>query len=119
MHGLFRVDPTIWERRPLSAEMLAYAADDVQGLLALAGKLRAELGRAGARAVARLSDMNAQWHFDADDRACAGGTYACARPSLPSFLSSRVEEVGYKRGVDRAAAAGIRWQLDIPVHLDK
>ena len=80
MHRLFRVDPTVWERRPLSQKMLAYAADDVQALLALAGKLRAELGRAGVQAVARLSDMNAQWHFDAAHRGCSGGTYACARP---------------------------------------
>ena len=85
MHRLFQVDPTIWEHRPLEQKMLAYAADDVQGLLALAGKLRAELGSAGAQAVARLSDMNAQWHFDARDRGCAGGAYACAWPPTRFF----------------------------------
>ncbi|KAK9834996.1 hypothetical protein WJX81_003102 [Elliptochloris bilobata] len=78
MHKLLAIDPSIWERRPLSEEMLAYAANDVASLLTLADKLRTQLGLAGERIVSQLSKMNAQWYFDAADRCGAGSAYARA-----------------------------------------
>lgn len=120
MHELFRVDSMFWEHRPLSAKMLAYAAEDVQGLLALASKLRAELGHTGAPAVARLSEMNMQWCFDAADRGGAGSTDACARPPPRlAFQSYTYVEANCERAVDPAAASDMRWQLVVPVQLDK
>ena len=44
---------TDWSRRPLSAEQITYALDDVNYLLPLAERLQEELGRAGSPRVAQ------------------------------------------------------------------
>ena len=61
-------DPSIWRRRPLSATMLQYAAEDVSQLLLLANKLSCDLGDAELRILPKLSKAYAQWKWDAADR---------------------------------------------------
>lgn len=71
-------DPSLWERRPFKADLLAYARSSAAPLLPLFDELRSELGGAGEAAVRRLSGAHAEWHFDPGDRAGAAGTHACA-----------------------------------------
>lgn len=71
-------DPSLWERRPFKADLLAYARSSAAPLLPLFDELRSELGGAGEAAVRRLSGARAEWHFDPGDRAGAAGTHACA-----------------------------------------
>ncbi len=85
MHRRFEADPTLWERRPLPPDLLAYAAGDVAPLPELASRLGAELGNAGVRIVSQLSSAHAEWHFDAADRSSASGTYAYAVAWLSCF----------------------------------
>lgn len=61
-------DPNIWQRRPMSATMLRYAAEDVSQLLLLADKLSGDLGGAELRILPKLSAAYAQWCWDAADR---------------------------------------------------
>lgn len=68
MTRAMKVDPSIWRKRPLSAAMLRYAAEDVSQLLLLADKLSCELGAAELRILPKLSNANAQWYWDAADR---------------------------------------------------
>ena len=61
-------NPSIWQKRPMSATMLQYAAEDVSQLLLLADKLACDLGGAELRILPKLSTAYAQWHWDAADR---------------------------------------------------
>ena len=77
MHSRVEADPSLWERRPFEAGLLAYARSSVAQLLPLFDELRSELGGAGEAAVRRLSGAHAEWQFDAGDRTGAAGAHAC------------------------------------------
>ena len=68
MTHAMRSDPGIWQKRPMSATMLRYAAEDVSQLLLLADKLSDDLGGAELRILPKLSAAYAQWYWDASDR---------------------------------------------------
>ncbi len=42
-------DHGIWQKRPLSAQMLSYAAEDVSQLLTLAAIITSDLGKAALK----------------------------------------------------------------------
>ena len=62
---------TDWARRPLSAEQLAYAADDVRYLPALVESLEARLDAAGRRAWLAQESAALDGHRPLSRRACA------------------------------------------------
>ena len=53
-------DPDLWQHRPLSSQLLQYAAADVSQLLNLAQILSAQLGEAGLCIAFALSQANSQ-----------------------------------------------------------
>ena len=61
-------DHNIWQRRPISPQLLHYAAEDASQLLVLADKLTAELGSAELRLLPQLSKASAQWYWEPADR---------------------------------------------------
>ena len=54
----------LWSRRPIQADLLQYAAEDVLQLLQLADKLKAEMGKAGMVLMAKLSGAYSQWYWE-------------------------------------------------------
>ena len=64
--------PDLWRQRPLPAELLQYAADDVTQLLTLGALLDHRLGSAGLAATMALSKAQVEWYFDPSDRTGAG-----------------------------------------------
>ena len=64
--------PDLWKQRPLPAELVQYAADDVTQLLTLAAELAEDVGLAGLSASLVLSKAQVEWYFDPSDRTGAG-----------------------------------------------
>ena len=97
---------TAWQKRPLSAAQLTYAAADVRHLPALYAKLAARLGRRLAWARAETAAIAAE--------AIAAGT-----PDVEEAW----RDVGGLRGLDAAAlgvvAAVATWRLRASIALDK
>ena len=58
----------MWRRRPMSPQLLHYAAEDVSQLLALADKLTAELSSGELRLLPQLSKANGQCQWEPADR---------------------------------------------------
>ncbi len=68
VHERLKKDHGIWQRRPLPAQMLRYAAEDVSQLLTLAAIITSELGKAALKMLPQLSKANAQWYWDPADK---------------------------------------------------
>ncbi len=70
-------DHGIWQQRPLPAQMLTYAAEDVSQLLTLAAIITSDVGKAALKTLPKLSKANAQWYWDPVDKdgAQAGDSY--------------------------------------------
>ena len=64
--------PDLWKQRPLPAELLQYAADDVTQLLTLGALLEHKVGSAGLTATMVLSKAQVEWYFDPSDRTGSG-----------------------------------------------
>lgn len=64
--------PDLWKQRPLPAELVQYASDDVTQLLTLAALLVQKVGSAGLTATMALSKAQMEWYFDPSDRTGAG-----------------------------------------------
>ncbi|TPX34359.1 hypothetical protein SmJEL517_g03023 [Synchytrium microbalum] len=54
-------DVTFWERRPLTDEMISYAASDVTELLSLESWLQSTISETVERSIRALSNANMQW----------------------------------------------------------
>ena len=71
----------LWSRRPLQADLLQYAAEDVLQLLPLADKLKAEMGKAELALVSKLSTVYSRWYNASCAPASGFGTLGFASGS--------------------------------------
>lgn len=93
-----------WSLRPLSAPMLAYAAQDTAHLLALRDQLRSELDKAGRLAWAQeeFAALERAPVIDDDERAPAFLRVKGARELSPRSLTFFRELVGWREAIARA-----------------
>ena len=64
--------PDLWKQRPLPAELVQYAADDVTQLLTLAALSVQKVGLTGLTTTMVLSKAQVEWYFDPSDMTRAG-----------------------------------------------
>ena len=61
-------DLLLWSRRPLSPDLLQYAAEDVLQLLLLQDKLKADLGSADMQLLSKLSTVHSMWYWQTNNQ---------------------------------------------------
>lgn len=86
VQGNMGTDPKLWAKRPISEDLLKYAAEDVQQLLMLADKVTAELGTAQLPLLSALSTVHSQSNWDVAHQDAAA---ACLTSFPTPYLQSR------------------------------
>ena len=82
MQNLMRHNANVWQQRPISQDMLHYAAEDVSQLLSLVDRLTTDLGQTHVKFVQSLSAARSNMATNGHQ-----GHHKASHPAVPNPFS--------------------------------